>query len=235
MHDARIIDNLAAEAIGVFMLCFVGIWSINNLATAESGLIGIALAQGLAIMVMVAALAHVSGAHFNPAVTLALLLGRHINLGLAAMYWAAQILGGLVAAVGVAALAGTDIVAGGTPALANGVSLVDGIVLEATATFLLVLVVYGTAVDKKAPASIYPVAIGLSITAGILAIGPLTGGALNPARWFGPALVAGDWGNALVWTAGPLLGGVLGWAVHDFLIRPTASDEAVAESARRAR
>ncbi len=235
MDDDRIIDNLVAEAIGVFMLCFVGIMAIYNLGEAESGLIGIALAHGLAIMVMVAALGHVSGGHFNPAITLGLLLGGHISVPLAAMYWVSQLLGGLLAGWAVAAVLDSDVVANGTPALADGVGVGAGILLEALATFFLVLVVFGTAVDKRAPTSVYPVAIGLSITAGILAIGPLTGAALNPARWFGPALVSGSWSDALVWVVGPLVGGVLAWVVHDYVIRPTAAEESVAESARLAK
>lgn len=230
MEDTRIWDNLVAEVIGVFMLCFVGILAINNLGGQESGLTGIAFAHGLAILVMIAALGHVSGAHFNPAVTLGLLLGKQITASLAAMYWVAQLLGGLLAAAAIAAFFDSEVVANGTPALGEGINVGAGIALETIATFFLVLVVYGTAVDARAPKSVYPVGIGLSITAGILAIGPFTGAALNPARWFGPAVVAGDLSNAVVWIVGPLLGGVLAWLVHDFVIRPRESKESVAAS-----
>ncbi len=232
MDSRSLVGNLAAEAIGVFSLCFVGILAINNLGAAESGLIGIALAHGLAILTMVAALGHVSGAHFNPAVTLALLLGKHIDVAMAAAYWVSQLLGGLLAAMLISLTFDSAVVAGGTPALADGVGVGQGILLEVVVTFFLVLVVYGTAVDKRAPRSVYPVAIGLAITAGILAIGPATGAALNPARWFGPALVSGSWGDSLVWVVGPLLGGVLAWLVHDLLIKPTEAEDAVADSAR---
>lgn len=212
------VRNFVAEALGVFVLVFAGVLAIYNLASAESGLLGIALAHGLAIMVMVAALGHVSGGHFNPAITLGLLLGRHIDLPGAVLYWVAQLLGGTVAALLIAGAFDTAVVAGGTPVLAEGVAIWAGILLEAVATFVLVFVVYGTAVDKGAPASVYPVAIGLSITAGILAIGPFTGAALNPARGFGPALVSGEWGGLATWLIGPLVGGLLAWAVHEYVI-----------------
>jgi MIP family channel proteins len=224
--------NAVAEAIGVFALCFVGILAINNLGDVPGGLIGIALAHGLAIAVMIAALGHVSGGHFNPAVTLGLLLGKKITAAQAGIYVVAQLLGGTLAALVIAASADTATVAGGTPVLAKGVSTGTGILLEAVATFFLVLVVYGTAVDKRAPASVYPFAIGLSLTAGILAIGPFTGAALNPARGFGPALIGGEWGGAIAWIIGPLLGGVLAWAVHT-LLAPSESADAVAASSER--
>jgi MIP family channel proteins len=230
MNDTRIVDNLVAEAIGVFVLCFTGIMAIYNLGSAESGLIGIALAHGLAIAVMVAALGHVSGAHFNPAVTLALLLGKHIDAKSAGLYWVAQLLGGTLAAGVIAVALDSEVVAGGTPVLADGVGIGQGIVLEVVATFVLVLTVFGTAVDKRAPISVYPFAIGLSITAGILAIGPLTGAALNPARGFGPALVGGDWSGAVAWIVGPLVGGALAWLVHDLVLRPREAAEAIAEA-----
>jgi MIP family channel proteins len=230
MNDVRLVDNLLAEAIGVFVLCFTGIMAIYNLGAADGGLIGIALAHGLAIAVMVAALGHVSGGHFNPAVTLGLMLGKHISPGHAGAYVVAQLLGGTVAAAAIAVALDSEVVAGGTPVLADGVSAWQGIVLEAIATFVLVLTVYGTAVDKRAPISVYPFAIGLSITAGILAIGPLTGAALNPARGFGPALVSGEWGGVLAWVVGPLIGGVLAWLVHDYVLRPREAANAIAES-----
>jgi glycerol uptake facilitator-like aquaporin len=208
------IRNAVTEALGVFALCFIGIMAINSAAD----LTGIALAHGLAIAVMVAALGHVSGGHFNPAITLGLFLGRKIDLPMAGVYWAAQLLGG---------------VANGTPTLAPDINVLVGIVLEMIATFFLVLVVYGTVVDRRAPASVYPFAIGLTITAGILAIGAFTGGALNPARGFGPALVGGVWGGTLAWLIGPLLGGVAAWALHTYVLMPREEPESITESGRR--
>jgi MIP family channel proteins len=225
------IRNAVTEALGVFTLCFIGILAINS----GNDLTGIALAHGLAIGVMVAALGHVSGGHFNPAITLGLLLGRKIDAPMAGVYWAAQLLGGVLAAVVVALTAptGREAVAIGTPVLADDVNVLVGIVLEMIATFFLVLVVYGTVVDRRAPASVYPFAIGLTITIGILAIGAYTGGALNPARGFGPALVSGEWGGTLAWLIGPLLGGVAAWALHTYVLMPRDEPESIAESGRR--
>jgi MIP family channel proteins len=225
------VRNAVAEALGVFALCFIGIMAINS----PNDLTGIALAQGLAIGVMVAALGHVSGGHFNPAITLGLLLGRKIDAPMAGVYWAAQLLGGVIAAVVVALTAptGREAVAIGTPVLADDVNVIVGIVLEMIATFFLVLVVYGTVVDRRAPASVYPFAIGLTITIGILAIGAFTGAALNPARGFGPALVGGEWGGTLAWLIGPLLGGVAAWALHTYVLMPRDEPESIAESGRR--
>jgi MIP family channel proteins len=225
------IRNAVTEALGVFTLCFIGILAISS----GNDLTGLALAHGLAIGVMVAALGHVSGGHFNPAITLGLLLGRKIDAPMAGVYWAAQLLGGVLAAVVVALTAptGREAVAIGTPVLADDVNVLVGIVLEMIATFFLVLVVYGTVVDRRAPASVYPFAIGLTITIGILAIGAYTGGALNPARGFGPALVSGEWGGTLAWLIGPLLGGVAAWALHTYVLMPREEPESIAESGRR--
>src|SRR5919106_6923931 len=157
------IRNAVAEAIGIFTLVFVGVLAVSNV-----DLTGAALAQGLAIAVMVAALGHVSGGHFNPAITLGLFLGRKIDLPMAIVYWVAQLLGGLVAALVVALATSTDVVEIGTPTLGDDTGVGWGIVLEIVATFFLVLVVFGTVVDRRAPASVYPFAIGLTITAAIL-------------------------------------------------------------------
>jgi MIP family channel proteins len=223
------VRNAVAEAIGVFALIFVGILAIAN----DAGLTGVALAHGLTIAVMVAALGHVSGGHFNPAVTLALFLGRKIDLPMAIVYWIAQFVGGVVAAVVVAMATSREIVELGTPTLGDDVGAGLGIVLEAVATFFLVLVVFGTVVDRRAPASVYPFAIGLTITVGTLAIGPFTGAALNPARGFGPALVGGEWGGVAAWFIGPLIGAALAWALHEYVLEPRERADSVAESGGR--
>lgn len=210
------VPNAVAEAIGAFALCFVSVLVISN----GADLTGVALAYGISVAVMMAALGHVSGGHFNPAVTLAFLLARRIDAAMAGIYWGAQLFGGLVAAVMVTWTVSREAVAIGTPTLAADVNPVVGIVLEAIATFFLVLVVFGTVIDRRAPATVYPLAIGLTITAGVFAIAPFTGAALNPARAFGPALVGGEWGGLLAWLIGPLLGGLLAWAVHEYIIAP---------------
>jgi aquaporin Z len=214
----------AAEFIGVFTLCFIGMLAIGGPAAVgipgQSTLLGVALAHGLALVVMIGALAAASGAHFNPAVTLALLLLRRIAPGPALGYVLAQLAGGLGASLLLLALFGRALVLRGTPVLANGIPPLQAVVLEVIATFLLALVIIGSAVSRRAPQGMFPLLIGLTVTAEILAIGPLTGAAMNPARAFGPALASWHWDNQWVYWAGPLLGGLLAafvgrWFLHE--------------------
>lgn len=227
------IRDAVAEAIGVFALVFIGILAIRSAVATGGGWTGVALAHGLIIAVMVAAFGHVSGGHFNPAVTLAMLVSRRIEPLTAVLYWLAQLAGGLLAAAALAGFASRSLVGIGTPQLAEGVGAGKGMLLEAIATFFLVLVVFGTAVDRAAPKSVYPFAIGLAITAGILAIGAFTGGALNPARGFGPALVSETWQGWSAWLFGPLLGALAAVLVHDFVLTPKEAAEPVAEAGER--
>ncbi|SRR5581483_266672 len=195
---------LIAEFIGTFALIFVGIGAIN---VAQGSLLAIAFAHGLTIAVMVSATGHISGGQLNPAVTLGVLLGRKMSFGAAIGYWIAQLAGATAAALICLSLFGHDVVKGGTPALTN-LSPTQGIVVEAILTFFLVFVVYGTAVDPRAP-KIGGLAIGLTVTLDILFGGPLTGAAMNPARVFGPALAANFWPFHYVYWVGPMLGGAV--------------------------
>ena len=205
-----------AEAIGTFTLIFAGAGAIiaNQATHGGVGIVGIAFAHGLAIAVMVSALGMISGGHFNPAITCGFLAARRIDAGLALTYIVAQLAGATVAALALAVAfpgAAAASVHLGTPALGLGTSPVAGMLLEAVGTFFLVIVVFGTAVHPQAP-RIGGLAIGLTITMDILAFGPLTGAAMNPARAFGPALVAGAWSHQIVYWIGPLVGGVAaGW------------------------
>ena len=221
-----------AEAIGTFTLIFAGVLSITAgpaTGPAAVSLASIAFAHGLAIAVMVAALGAISGGHFNPAVTFGFVATGRMTVLRGLFYWIAQLVGASVAALVLRLTVGVGSVSMGTPDLVPNLSVFSGVVLEAVATFFLVLVVFGTAVDERAPKSVYPMAIGLTVTLGIMAIGPLTGGALNPARAFGPALVSGHWANQLVYWAGPLLGGALaGWVANGVFLE-TAPTAALAE------
>ncbi len=203
---------LTAEAIGTFALCFIGILAINTDAitggTGTASLATIALAHGLTIAVMVAALGAHSGAHFNPAVTAGFVATGRMTPARGAQYVGAQVAGAALASLIVAFLFGREVVANGTPAMAGNVHPLGGVAVEVVTTFFLVLVVFGTAVDERAPKSIFPMAIGLTVALDIMATGPITGGAMNPARVLGPALVGGQWAAHWVYWAGPLLGGV---------------------------
>jgi aquaporin TIP len=203
---------LTAEAIGTFALCFIGILAINTDAITggdgTASLATIAFAHGLAIAVMVAALGTHSGAHFNPAVTAGFVATGRMTPVRGAQYVGAQVAGAALASLIIAFLFGREIVAGGTPAMASNVHPLGGAAVELVTTFFLVLVVFGTAVDDRAPKSIYPMAIGLTVALDIMAIGPITGAAMNPARALGPALVGGMWDAHWVYWLGPILGGV---------------------------
>src|SRR2546427_118753 len=206
---------LIAEFVGTFGLIFVGIGAIK---TAGHDGLGVALAHGLTIGAFVCATLHISGGNFNPAVTFGLLIGGHTTLQNAVRYWAAQLLGGFVAALICLGLFGRDVVVTGTPQLAINLNGMQGILVEAILTFFLVFVVYGTAVDARGPRAVAGLAIGSTITLDILFGGPLTGAAMNPARVFGPAVAANFWKDHYVYWIGPFLGGALGGLVYRVLI-----------------
>ncbi|HEX6370609.1 MAG TPA: aquaporin [Longimicrobium sp.] len=219
---------LTAEAIGTFALCFIGILAIN--ADAISGAPGtaslatIALAHGLTILVMVAALGAISGAHFNPAVTAGFMATGRMTPVRGAQYIGAQLAGAVLASLLVAYLFGLDVVRAGTPAVAPMVRSTGAMIVEAVATFFLVLVIFGTAVDHRAPKSVFPFAIGLTVALDIMATGPITGAAMNPARSFGPALISGAWADHWVYWVGPLAGGILAaFLQHRFLMEHAPS------------
>jgi aquaporin Z len=218
---------LAAEFLGVFALCFIGMLAIANFGTVPGGLLAIALAHGVIFGVMVTAMGPISGAHFNPATSLALFFLKKIEAGPLLGYMLAQVLGGMAAAIAVRVCTSEVAASSGVPALASTTGAGQGIALEAFATFFMVLAVILTAVDRRAP-KMGGLFVGLAIAVGILAIGPMTGGALNPARHIGPAIVAGNLNNALVWLVGPMVGALLAAAVYSFLFeeKPEA-DEAV--------
>jgi len=216
-----------AEFIGTFTLIFIGVGSIiaaNQIH--DPSLIGIALAHGLAIAIMVSALGHISGGHFNPAITFGFLVTRRIKPSLGALYWGAQLAGAALAALLVQQLlprAASEAVELGVPAIGHGVDAASAFGLEAILTFFLCWVVFATAVDERgAFKSIAGLAIGLVITMDILFAGPFTGAAMNPARAFGPQIVGDHWANAWVWYAGPILGAVVAAVMYEFLyLRPT--------------
>jgi MIP family channel proteins len=215
-------QKLTAEFIGTFALIFFGAGAIcadQFLHGAGAGLFGIAIAHGLAIAIMVSALGHISGGHFNPAVTIGFWVTKRINTLDVILYWAAQLAGAVAAAFLLKAIIPEDTwraIALGTPDLARDFSRLSGMILEAVTTFFLVLTVFATAVDEKgAFRSIAGFGIGLSITLGILVAGPFTGAALNPARAFGPALAATHWANHGVYWVGPLAGGFVAGLLYD--------------------
>jgi MIP family channel proteins len=228
-----------AEVIGTFFLCFVGVSALctNTLKGADgSGLLGVALAHGLALSVAIGALGKVSGGHFNPAVTLTMVATRQMPPKAGFVYVASQLAGGTLAgfAAKLAYSQGTYVAAGGgVPAPAEDVGFGLAVLLEAIATFFLLIAVFGTAVDAKAP-SLGGFGIGLTVTFNILAIGPLTGASMNPARTFGPAVAysltpgvgAAAWASHLVYWIGPVLGGIVAGVLYcGFFLSPAPSEK----------
>lgn len=208
-----------AEFVGAFTLTFAGVSAI----ALGADLTGVALAHGLAIAVMVSAVGHISGGHFNPAVTLGFLVTRRIQASLAVAYWVAQLLGATAAALLVKWLIPGDALAKGVPAV-HGVSSFEAAVLEAILTIFLVWVIFATAADPRGTfKSIAGLAIGLTITMDIFAGGALTGAAMNPSRAFGPQLVGNHWANGWVWYLGPAVGAALAALAYEWLyLRPLA-------------
>lgn len=216
MRDS--IRHFLAEFIGIFALVFVGGASImsSTMVNAPTSWLNAAFAHGIILAVAVSATMRISG-HLNPAVTIGFLVARRIEPMMAGVYLVAQLLGAMVAAYALKALypaAVSDATHLGGQSVALGVSTGQAIVFEAIATFFLVFVVFGTAVDPKAP-KLGGMAIGLTVTAGILAIGPLTGGSMNPARSFGPAVASGVFEGQIVYWVGPLLGGIVAGLLYD--------------------
>ena len=216
---------LIAESIGTFTLVFIGVGAIAMASDGSAGLLAIALAHGLALVVMISALGAISGGHFNPAVSIGLWLAGKISAPTFVAYVIAQVLGAAAAAALILVALPDQVraVSVGTPALAAGVGSASALILEAVLTFFLVFVVYGTAVDRRAP-KLGGLFIGLTVTTGILVAGPVTGGALNPARHLGPALFAGGEFLAQTWLywVGPLLGGAVAGVLYRSVFEETS-------------
>jgi MIP family channel proteins len=218
---------LLAEIAGTFMFFVIGAGSIVTAAMSAApgtGLIVVALAHGLALAIAVSAFGAISGGHFNPAVTLGLAIARRHPWPRVLTYWAAQLIGALLAGLVLrlffepflAAATATHL---GTPTVNPAVSPALAIVIEAVLTLFLVWTVFGTAVSPNAP-RIAGFGIGLIVTADILIGGPLTGAAMNPARWFGPALVSGFLDNWYVYWIGPFAGAALAALSYRYVFGP---------------
>ncbi|KAH7443910.1 hypothetical protein KP509_02G055300 [Ceratopteris richardii] len=220
-----------AEFISTLIFVFAGEGSVvayakltSGAALTPSGLVGVAICHGLALFVAVAISANISGGHVNPAVTFGLFVGGNITLFKGIVYWIAQLVGAAVACLLLKAV--TDGMTTSPHALSSGEPVWGALVLEIVITFGLVYTVYATAVDPRSKGNVgilAPLAIGLIVAANILFAGAFDGGSMNPARSFGPALVALDFTDHWVYWVGPLLGGLIAGAVYEVLILP--SDE----------
>ena len=214
-----------AELIGTLLFVFVGAGSV----VVVTGVIGvsplddaaaltaIALANGLAIAVVVAGTAKISGGHVNPAVTFGAVITGRMKLTTGILYVGAQLAGAVIGALLLKAAVVGD-VEGNLGAHALNLNALDGkgggVLVEAVLTFVLVFTVFATAIDRRGMGNLAPIAIGLAILIDHLVGVPLTGASMNPARSFGPALVADAWDNHWVYWVGPLAGGGIAALVY---------------------
>ena len=196
--------SLIVEFVGTFALIFIGAGAV---AIDIGGLIGAAFAHGFVVVAFIYAYGHISGTHINPAVTLGLLIAGEIEFIAAIGYWIAQFLGGLLGAVLLNAVLPnpSDL---GVTILTEGVTPVQGLVIEIVLTFFLVSTIFSTAVNGKA-GDFAGIAIGFVLIACILMGGPLTRAALNPARTLGPAIVSGNYADIWLYFVGPCVGAIL--------------------------
>jgi MIP family channel proteins len=206
---------LVAEAIGTFALVFAGCGAIMVDAKTDAlGHVGVAISFGLVIMVMIYALGHVSGAHFNPAVTLSFAFARHFPRTRVVPYWGAQLLGALAAAAILRGSLGNVAHVGATlPSGSEG----QAFLWEAVLTFFLMLVIMAVATDTRAVGEAAAIAIGATVGLDAMFGGPITGASMNPARSLGPAVVAVDFDSIWVYLLAPIVGAAVGAVVYAFV------------------
>lgn len=221
---SKLVRPLAAETIGTLLFVFLGAGSVVMNAAMAGGLgaLGIALAHGVGMAIIVSATMNISGGHINPAVTFGIWIAGKIDAETAAAYVGAQLVGAILGALLIHALlpSGTvHVTLGGTPQLGPSVTLIQGIWVEAVLTFFLVSAVFGTAVSPDAP-KIGGFGIGLAITVDALVGGSLTGAMMNPARALGPAIVAHEMHGQAVYWIGPLLGAAVAAALWRWVLLP---------------
>ncbi len=212
---------IVAEFVGTFALVFVGGATIMNgyvnQGTGAVPLLDIAVAHGLIMALLVTATMRVSG-HLNPAVTIGVSVSGRLSPSAAVVYIVAQCAGAVLAALALNVLfpaAAAHAARLGGQWVAADVGTGSAVALEAIATFFLVFVFYGTVVDPRGP-RVGGFAVGLTLTAGFLAIGPLTGASMNPARSFGPALVSGNFEGHLIYWIGPIIGGIVAGLLYEW-------------------
>ena len=207
-----------AEFVATFALIFVGAGAVVLHANGQLDLTGVALAHGLVLAIMVSVTAHVSGGLVNPAVAISLWVTGKLPTTLAVVLIGAEVAGAVAGAFLLQFLLPAELFdsgAGGIPALGDGIAVGRGIVIEAVTTFFLVFAVFGTVVDDRGPFSkTAGLTIGLVLTFNMLAFFPYTGAAMNPARWFGPAIATSDWSNWYVWIVGPVAGGIIAGVLY---------------------
>lgn len=206
----NLLRRACAEGIAAFALVFAGCGAVvaDNRSHGELGVVGIALAFGLAIMVMVYATGHLSGAHINPAVTVAFTLTRHFPARDALAYVGAQLAGATAGAL--ILLAAWPSAPADLGATVPHVGVGSALVYEVVLTALLMFVIVAVATDTRAVGAAAAIAIGGTVGLDALFGGPITGASMNPARSFGPALASGEWRDFWLYVVGPIAGASIG-------------------------
>ena len=214
-------QRVLAEFVGTFTVVFVAAGSVVAARAGDGGLVTIALAPAFAVAAMILAVGHISGAHFNPAVTVAAWVTGRISTAMGAIYIWTQLLGASAAALVLRVAVPEDRwkpVKLGAALLSDEVSTGQGLLIEAVLTFFLVWVIFATVIDADGDiGKLAGLAIGLVIAMDIMVGGPLSGAAMNPARSFGPALAGGYWDKELVFWIGPILGAVVAAVAYDVM------------------
>lgn len=213
----QLMKRAIVEFIGAFALSFFGIGAI--IWTGD--VVAIALAHGLAIGLCVMALGHISGGHFNPAITTAMIVTKRIDQQTGGIYIVSQLLGALAAAIGILLTFPSelrDAANFGVPAVGSGFSAGNALIAEIIATFFLVLVVFGTAVDNRSFKGVAGLCIGLTITLDFLGLGGVSGAAMNPSRWFGAAVIGNHWSDFWIWIVGPVVGALIAAFLYNDVI-----------------
>jgi glycerol uptake facilitator protein len=246
--EPSIIQRSLAEVVGTFLLVFIGAGAGTSLLAAfdqinPSGLLLVALAHGLALLIAVYAIGKISGAHVNPAVSIALASLGKLEWVDAIYYIVSQLIGATLGALGVLLVFGRDqaLAAGVGATTFNAVltSPLQAAGIEALGTFILVLAIVSTAADKRSPAGWAGLVIGFALAAAIMVCGTATGASVNPARTFGPDIVLtifgkdGNWGQYWVYIAGPIVGGLAAAWLYRFIARPDEAERVERQTASK--
>jgi aquaporin TIP len=221
----ELVRKMTVEAVGAFALSFIGVGAI--LYGGPNSLVTVALAHGFVIAVMVCAAGHISGGHFNPAVTFGFLVTKRIPARDAVGYWVAQLGAAVLGALAVRATLPNNVpnINPGLTVLTPGVSVASGFVIEFILTFFLVFVIFGVAVDPRGSfAAVAGIPIGLTISLDIMMGGPLTGASMNPSRTFGPDLVAGKFPDIWLYFVACPLGAAAAALLYHHLILARRED-----------
>lgn len=225
---SSVAGRYVAEFVGTFALVFAGCGAIVIDSTSHGQVthVGVAITFGLVIAAMIYSVGHISGAHFNPAVTLAFALTRHFSFRRVPVYWLCQLLGATAAALLLRAMFGDVAHVGATiPSGSQGQSLL----LEIVMTFFLMIVVMAVATDDRAVGQAAALAVGGTVLLDAMFGGPVSGASMNPARSFGPALASNNWGSYWIYVVAPVAGAVIGAFVYELMRgerpRPGLHDE----------